>query len=83
MILIGYSARSGKEHRESAFEYLEADDDRRAEIFEQKGSRYTELARLPYFDAVRMTVIDPMHNMLLGMSLYVLDLSVLTLFKVL
>lgn len=28
--------------------------------------RWTEFARLPYVDLVRYTIIDPMHNMLLG-----------------
>ena len=30
------------------------------------GVRYTELIRLPYVDLVRMTVVDPMHNLFLG-----------------
>ena len=30
------------------------------------GIRYTVLSRLPYYDIVRFTVIDPMHNLLLG-----------------
>lgn len=36
------------------------------EIEQQFGCRYFVLLRLPYFDPVRMTVIDPMHNLLLG-----------------
>jgi hypothetical protein len=28
--------------------------------------RYTQLARLPYFDLVDQIVIDPMHNLFLG-----------------
>jgi hypothetical protein len=30
------------------------------------GVRFTELLRLPYFDTVRFTTIDLMHNILLG-----------------
>ena len=30
------------------------------------GARYTELFGLPYYDAVRMVVVDPMHNLFLG-----------------
>ena len=30
------------------------------------GCRYTELLRLPYFDPIRMNIVDPMHNMFLG-----------------
>ena len=32
------------------------------------GIRYTELLRLPYFDSPRFSVVDPMHNVLLGTS---------------
>ena len=32
----------------------------------EMGCRYSELIRLPYFDAPRMLVIDPMHNLFLG-----------------
>ncbi|KAH9920495.1 hypothetical protein B0H21DRAFT_781673 [Amylocystis lapponica] len=35
-------------------------------LFPQAFNGYTELSRLPYFDAARMTVIDPMYNILLG-----------------
>ncbi|KZV81223.1 hypothetical protein EXIGLDRAFT_575436, partial [Exidia glandulosa HHB12029] len=34
--------------------------------FKKHGVRWFELARLPYFDPVRMSVIDPMHCLLLG-----------------
>lgn len=32
----------------------------------EHATRWSELARLPYFHMVRMIVIDPMHNLLLG-----------------
>lgn len=35
-------------------------------IERQFGIRYSVLLELPYFNAVRMCVIDPMHNVLLG-----------------
>ena len=35
-------------------------------IVSQWGVRYSALLALPYFDIVRMHVIDPMHNLLLG-----------------
>lgn len=34
--------------------------------FERHGIRYCAFSRLPYFDPVRMIIIDPMHNLLLG-----------------
>ena len=36
-------------------------------IAKKNGVRYSELIRLPYFDAVRMASVDPMHAFLLGM----------------
>ena len=38
----------------------------KAAFFKTHGVRWTEFARLKYFDLVRYTVIDPMHNLLLG-----------------
>jgi hypothetical protein len=68
--VIGFDARDGETHRRQCFEYkaLETDEER-AEYFQKHGVRWTELVRLPYFDPVRFTVIDPMHNLLLGESL--------------
>lgn len=39
---------------------------KRAELESFFGVRYSVLLKLPYFDVVRMTVIDPMHNLFLG-----------------
>ena len=33
----------------------------------QAGLRYSSLLQLPYFDALRMLIVDPMHNLFLGM----------------
>ena len=38
------------------------------------GVRYSELLRLPYFDIVEYHVIDPMHNLLLGTSKYLMTM---------
>ena len=38
----------------------------RNEIERVYGVRYTSLISLPYYDAVRFCMIDPMHNLLLG-----------------
>lgn len=38
----------------------------RDEFVRKFATRWSELARLPYFDVCRMIVIDPMHNLLLG-----------------
>ena len=36
------------------------------------GCRYSALLKLPYFDAPRMLIIDPMHNLFLGSAKYFL-----------
>ncbi|CAB3980413.1 Hypothetical predicted protein [Paramuricea clavata] len=46
------------------------------------GARYMELLRLPYFDCIRFTIVDHMHNLFLGtakrmMEIWI-DLSLLT-----
>ena len=45
---------------------------RRNQLESQYGCRYSALLDLPYFDPVRMTVIDPMHNLFLGSAKHVL-----------
>ena len=46
----------------------------RIKIEREYGVRYTELTRLPYFDSVRFTVVDPMHNVLLGTAKLIITL---------
>ncbi|KAF7346894.1 hypothetical protein MVEN_01441600 [Mycena venus] len=61
--------RNGDEHRKLCFKYSAlTTDDARNEFFATHGVRWTEFARLEYFDIVRYTVIDPMHNLLLGVA---------------
>ena len=36
------------------------------------GCRYSALLDLPYFDPIRMTIIDPMHNLYLGTAKHIL-----------
>jgi hypothetical protein len=36
--------------------------------------RYSVLIELPYFDPIKYTVIDPMHNLFLGTAKYCLNL---------
>ena len=36
------------------------------------GCHYSVILDLPYFDPVRMTIIDPMHNLYLGSAKHVL-----------
>ncbi|KAJ7812974.1 hypothetical protein B0H14DRAFT_3751481 [Mycena olivaceomarginata] len=65
----GFPARDGEVHRQLCYRYKElSTEDERAEFFRQYGAQWTEFARLYYFDLVKYTstIIDPMHNLLLG-----------------
>ena len=51
----------------SAQHYLDAVDEKvRNEVIHNSGIRWSELLRLPYFDASRFVVVDAMHNLFLG-----------------
>lgn len=43
-------------------------EEERTAFFSKYGVRWSEFVRLTYFDCIRMTLIDPMHNLLLGTS---------------
>jgi hypothetical protein len=59
--------RNRVDHNAAAFDLRDktslADLERAAS---SSGCRYSELLLLPYFDAPRMLIIDPMHNLFLG-----------------
>ena len=40
------------------------------------GIRYSVLMSLPYYDPVRLTVVDTMHNLLLGTAKHAFDVWV-------
>ncbi|KAH9924357.1 hypothetical protein B0H21DRAFT_712451, partial [Amylocystis lapponica] len=42
-------------------------DHAREQFVKEFATRYTELSRLPYFNIIRQVVIDPMHNLFLGL----------------
>ena len=46
----------------------------RSDLEREYGIRYSVLNELPYFNASRMTIIDPMYNLLLGSAKYVLSI---------
>ncbi|KAG1908158.1 uncharacterized protein F5891DRAFT_1179677 [Suillus fuscotomentosus] len=62
-----FDPHNGEEHRCRCFQEkaLETRDEHNT-FFDKHGVHWTELARLPYFDLVRQTIIDSMHNLLLG-----------------
>lgn len=63
-----FPPRTHSEHLRHAQEYAECDTQAARDRFvKDHAARWFELARLPYFDICRMIIIDPMHNLLLGM----------------
>ncbi|EJD38076.1 hypothetical protein AURDEDRAFT_172838 [Auricularia subglabra TFB-10046 SS5] len=65
-VLKVWPARSGAEHKRLAWEWKNLSPPEREIHWKKHGVRWFELARLPYFDPVRMAIVDPMHCMLLG-----------------
>lgn len=59
--------RTNIENRCEAQEILAEDTYQGREDKQTKyGTRYSELMQLEYFDCIRFTIIDPMHNLYLG-----------------
>ncbi|TFY72264.1 hypothetical protein EVG20_g747 [Dentipellis fragilis] len=64
----GFQSCSHAEQMRLAKEYAQsATQSARDEFAQQNATRWCELARLPYFDVCHMIVVDPMHNLLLGL----------------
>ena len=62
-----YRRKDGEQHRVQANSYqAQPTEEDQSAYFKEFGTRWFEFARLPYFDAPTMTIIDPMHNILLG-----------------
>ena len=63
----GFQSRTDAEQRRLGEEYANLNTANARDTFVKRyATWWTELARLPYFDLVRMITIDPMHNLLLG-----------------
>ncbi len=56
--------RTAEEHRRLAIEWKGLDSAAQVRHFNKYGIRWTELLRLPYFDAVRFTAVELSHNLL-------------------
>ena len=68
-----WQPRSDKEHRAAADRVRQARTQTDAKKFSsESGARYSVLFQLPYYDAIRFALIDPMHNLLLGSAKHVL-----------
>ena len=66
-----WKLRTCQYHLEKANEWLEASSPaRRRKLYKETGIRWSEFLRLPYWDPTTCVVIDPMHNILLGIAAY-------------
>lgn len=67
--------RDPNTHRQHAFSHKAARTaSDQAELEREHGVRYSVLLQLPYFDPVRMCIIDPMHNLLLGTAKHMVSI---------
>ena len=64
---LSWKWRTNRSCRHSAKQYQRAGAEHGEKMVEKTGVRWSELLRLPYFDPVQFVVIDPMHNLLLGL----------------
>ncbi len=55
-------------HRFFANKYLNSAALEKKKILYESGVKFSELLNIPYFDIVRCHVIDPMHNIFLGLA---------------
>lgn len=70
-----WAVRTNSTHRQHAIDYRSCITQREQNaIVKQHGCRYSLLLTLPYFDPIRMCVIDPMHNLLLGTARHMLSI---------
>lgn len=64
-----HEPRMQSEHKAAGIKWSTANTKKaREEIEKLYGSRYTKLNLLSYFDCIRFTIVDPMHNLFLGTS---------------
>lgn len=66
--------RSLEDHKEYAIRHLNSNTrTAQKKIEREHGCRYSVLLELPYFDPIRMCIVDPMHNLLLGTAKHMLS----------
>lgn len=68
ILLSSWPRRDLVEHRRRAAEWRDASTIiQREALFDKYGIRWSELLRLPYWDPIKYTVVDSMHNLYLGL----------------
>ncbi|EJU04200.1 hypothetical protein DACRYDRAFT_14360 [Dacryopinax primogenitus] len=63
-----HELRCGQLHKELADRYQNLESKHRPTFVKNFATRWSELDRLPYFNPVTMSVVDPMHSCLLGVT---------------
>ena len=66
--------RDISQHRQQAYDHLTARTKVEQQCIEKRhGVRYSCLLELPYWDPIKFSVVDPMHNLFLGTAKHVLQ----------
>lgn len=61
-------------HRQQCSYYLQAETAAKQKLIEKEhGLRYSVMIELPYFNPIRHSVVDPMHNLYLGTAKHVME----------
>ncbi|CAB4440138.1 unnamed protein product [Rhizophagus irregularis] len=67
-----FITRNSNEHRQNALGWRRCNSDAlRNRFAKQTGVRWSELLRLPYFDPIMFTIVDPMHCLFLGIARWI------------
>jgi hypothetical protein len=76
--VIAFRRRTNEEHCQLGETYRQLSTaTARKNFVKEHATRYCQLSRLPYFNLVKQIVIDPMHNLFLGLSSYPPSLTIL------
>ena len=68
LFVVAFCCRTSEEHRRLGDNYRQlSTPTARKNFIKEHATHYSELSQLPYFDMVKQIVIDPMHNLLLGL----------------
>lgn len=71
--------RTKESHRKQSLIYKKCDTrSQQITIERDHGCRYTVLINLPYYDVIKVCIVDPMHNLLLGTAKHVLSVWIST-----
>ncbi|GBC19806.2 hypothetical protein GLOIN_2v1786147 [Rhizophagus irregularis DAOM 181602=DAOM 197198] len=68
-----FITRDSTKHRRNALAWRSCNStNSRKNFVSEKGVRWSELLRLPYFDPIRFIIVDPMHCLFLGIARWIM-----------